>query len=124
MLTISAEEQKHRRQLTNFAVKLMLLAGGIALVVQLFYYFLVISPIRHAVRSEFPLQIFVAIAALGLLAIMLGVNRLKTVPYWAAATLFLIVLTVLTLFSDTPHEISNTFHHCSIFGLFWVSGYS
>jgi len=124
MLKISAEEQKHRRQLTNFAVKLMLLAGGIALVVQLFYYFLVISPIRHAARSEFPLQIFVTIAALGPLAIMLGVNCLKTVPYWAAAILFLVALTVLALFSDTPHEISSTLHHCSIFGPFWVSGYS
>ena len=46
---ISDEEKDRRRQLTNFAVKLMLPTGGIALIVELVYYFLVVSP-RAKVR--------------------------------------------------------------------------
>src|SRR5260221_6261951 len=107
IINLSDEEKDRRRQLTNFAVKLMLLAGGIALIVELVYYFLVVSPVQSTSRLEFPLQISVTVTALGLLAIMLGVNRLKVIPYWVASTVFLLALTFLALFSDTPQEVIN-----------------
>lgn len=107
IINISDEEKNRRRQLTSFTVKLMLLAGGVALIVQLVYYFLIISPTQSVSTQEFPLQISVTVTALGLLAIMLGVNRLKVVPYWVASAIFLLALTFLALFSDTPHEIIN-----------------
>lgn len=107
ILNISDEEKDRRRELTDFAVKLMLLAAGVALIVELGYYFLVISPEPPISRLELPLQLSVTITALGLLAIMLGVNRLKVVPYWVASTIFLLALTFLALFSDTPQEVIN-----------------
>lgn len=107
IINISHEEKNRRRQLTSFTVKLMLLAGGVAFIMQLFYYFLIIAPTQPVSTREFLLQISVTVTVLGLLAIMLGVNRLQVVPYWVASTIFLLALTLLALFSDTPHEIIN-----------------
>ena len=107
IINLSAEEKNRRRQLTNFAVRLMLLAGGVALIVELFYYLLIISPAQPTSNLEIPLQISVTITAQGLLAIMLGVNSLKVIPYWVTSTVFLLALTFLALFSDTPQEVIN-----------------
>jgi signal transduction histidine kinase len=38
---------------------------------------------------------------------VLGVNRLKRIPYWVAPTLYLIILTFLTLYSDTALHLIN-----------------
>ena len=81
-LRLTEEEKKHRRQITNFAVKLMLLAVGVALLVQLVYYFVVISRPASVASWEFPLQMSVTISALGLLALLLGVNHLDAVPHF------------------------------------------
>ena len=74
-LRLTEEEKKHRRQMTNFAVKLMLLAVGVALLVQPVYYFAVISRPLSVSSWEFPLQMSVTVSALGLLALLLGVNH-------------------------------------------------
>ena len=104
-LRLTDEEKKHRRQMTNFAVKLMLLAVGVALLVQLLYYFAVISRPPSVSSWEFPLQMSVTVSALGLLALLLGVNHMNAVPHWVASSLFLLALTFLALFSDNPHEV-------------------
>ena len=104
-LRLTEEEKKHRRQMTNFAVKLMLLAVGVALMVQLVYYFAVISRAPSVSSWEFPLQMSVTVSALGLLALLLGVNHLNAVPHWVPSSLFLLALTFLALFSDNPHEV-------------------
>src|ERR1051325_56472 len=104
-LRLTEEDKKHRRQMTNFAVKLMLLAGGVALVVQLIYSFAVISRASSLPSWAFPLQGSVTVSALGLLVLLLGMNHLKVLPHWVASSLFLLALTFLALFSDNPHEV-------------------
>jgi len=107
MSNITEEEKNRRRQLTNFAVKLTLLAAGVGLALELFYYLFVLSPEQRVYDKELRLLISVTIAALGLLTIMLGVNRWKAIPYWLSSTIFLLALTFLALFSDTPSQIMN-----------------
>src|ERR1051325_10818870 len=104
-LRFTEEEKRHRRQMTNFAVKLMLLGASVALAVQLAYYFVVISRGPSTANWEFPLQVSVNVSTLGLLALLLAVNRLKAVPHWIAPGLFLLALTFLALFSDNSHEV-------------------
>ena len=102
------EEEKHRRrQLTDYAIKLTLLAAGLGLILELFFYLLIISPEQQTTDQGLHLLISVTAMALGVLAVMLGVNRLKTIPYWVGSAAFLLALTVLTLFSDTPDQVTN-----------------
>lgn len=107
IINVPEEEKQRRRQLTDFAVKLTLVAVGLAMILELFYYFLVISPEQRVSDTEAHLLLSVTMAGLGLLAIMLGVNRAKVVPYWLSSTVFLLVLTFLALFSDTPAQVLN-----------------
>ena len=106
MVNVPDEEKKRRRQLTDFAVKLALLAAGAGIVLELFYYLFVLSPEQRVADTEFHLMIAVTTAAVGLLTTMLGVNRSKVIPYWLSSTIFLLVLTCLALFSDTPGEVA------------------
>ena len=107
ILNISEEEKNRRRQLTDFAVKLTILAAGAGLVVELLYYFLGLSPEQRELDWEFRRMIPVTVTALGLLTIMLGVNRLKVIPYWVSSTIFLLAMTILALFSDSPEQVMN-----------------
>jgi len=75
--------------------------------VELLYYFLGLSPQQRASDWEFHLMIPVTITALGLLTIMLGVNRMKAIPYWVSSTIFLVAMTILALFSDSPQQVMN-----------------
>ena len=104
---ITQEEQNRRRQLTRYAIKLTLLAAGVGLALELFFYLFVLSPEQRTADRGLHLLMSVTSIGLGLLTVMLGVNRLKVVPYWVASTLFLLALTVLTLFSDTPPQVMN-----------------
>lgn len=106
-LNITEEEKNRRRQLTDFAVKLTLLGAGVGLILELFYYWLVLSSEQRVSDRELHLLISVTTAALGLLTIMLGVNRSKYIPYWLSSTIFLLALTILALFSDTPLQVMN-----------------
>jgi hypothetical protein len=60
-LRLNEEEKNHRRQMTTFAVKLMLLAMDVALVVQLAYYFIVVSRVQSTSSWEIPLQVSVTL---------------------------------------------------------------
>src|SRR5262245_3941068 len=98
ILNVPDEEKKRRRQLTDFAVKLALLAAGVGMILELFYYLFVLSPAQRVSDMEFHLLISVTVAAVGLSTIMLGVNRSQSIPYWLSSTIFLLVLTSLALF--------------------------
>jgi signal transduction histidine kinase len=104
---LTEEEKRRRRQLTEYAIKLTLLAAGIGLVLELFFYLLILSPEQRATDQGLHLLISVTAMTIGVLATMLGVNRLKTIPYWVGSTVFLLALTIITLFSDTPDQITN-----------------
>jgi len=96
MLSIShltKEEKYRRRQLTDFAVKLTLLAAGAALVVELLYYFLAASPEQRVSFTGLYQLIVVTMVGLILFTLMLGVNKMKSVPYWLVSSLFLLALT-------------------------------
>jgi signal transduction histidine kinase len=107
ILNVPDEEKKRRRQLTDFAVKLALLATGVGIVLEVFYFLFGLSPEQRVSSMESRLLLSVTFAALGLLTIMLGVNRSKVIPYWLSSTVFLLVLTFLALFSDTPAHVMN-----------------
>jgi signal transduction histidine kinase len=104
---LTEEEKDRRRQLTEYAIKLTLLAAGVGLALELFFYFSILSPGERVSDSGLNLLISVTCIALGLLSIMLGVNRLKSVPHWVGSTLFLLALTILTLFTDIPAQVMN-----------------
>ena len=67
IINVPDEEKKRRRQLTDFAVKLALLAAGVGLILELFYYLFVLSPEQRVSDMEFRLMIAVTTAAVGLL---------------------------------------------------------
>jgi signal transduction histidine kinase len=104
---LTEDEKAHRRQLTEYAIRLTLLAAAVGLVLELFFYLLILSPEQWSADRGLHLLISVTAIALGVLALMLGVNRLKNIPYWVGSTAFLLALTVLTLFSDTPDQVTN-----------------
>ena len=107
LLNVPDEEKQRRRQLTDFAVKLSLLATGVGMVLEVFYFLFGLSPEQRISSMESRLLLSVTLAALGLLTIMLGVNRSKLIPYWLSSSVFLLVLTLLALFSDTPAQVMN-----------------
>src|SRR5688500_16252899 len=82
VINISDEEKNRRRLLTNFAVKLTLLAAGVELVLELFYYRFVLSPEQRVSGGELHLLIPGTTTALGLSTIMLGMNRTTVIPLY------------------------------------------
>jgi len=82
VLHIAKDERDRRRQLTNFAVKLTFLAGAVGLALELFFYLCVLLPDQRAAVGGLHLLMSLTSVTLGLLAIMLGMNRLKVIPYW------------------------------------------
>ncbi len=104
---ITEEETRHRRQLTEFAVKLTLLAAAVGLALELFFCFIVLSPDQRILDKGLYLLMSVTTVVLGFLAIMLGMNRLKKIPHWVVSSLFLLALIFLILCSDTLQQLLN-----------------
>jgi len=82
IINVPDEEKQRRWQLTDFAVKLALLATGVGMVLEVFYFLFGLSPEQRVSSMESRLLLSVTFAALGLLTIMIGVNRSKVIPYW------------------------------------------
>jgi len=99
------EEIRHRRQLTDFAVKLTLLTAAVGLALELFFCSFVLSPDQRTLDRGLYLLMSVTTLMLGFLAIMLGMNRLKKIPHWVVSSLFLLALIFLILCSDTPQQL-------------------
>lgn len=100
------EEEKERRRRMSASAVLMILGAAVAvLLVSVIYFYYVLSPAERAVDIRMRLLINTLIAAIGLLAIMLGINQIKSIPYWVSSTIFVVMLIVLGLFSDSPQQI-------------------
>ncbi len=102
---IPEEEKERRRRMTANSVLMILGAAVMALLVSVIYFYFVLSPAERAVDVRMHLLITTSIAAIGLFVIMLGINQIKAIPYWVSSTIFVLMLIILGLFSDTPQEI-------------------
>ena len=103
--SIPEEEKERRRRMTANSVLMVLVAAVAALLVSVIYFYFVLSPAERAADIRMHLLITTSIAAIGLLVIMLGINQIKAIPYWVSSTIFIVMLIILGLFSDTPQEI-------------------
>ena len=102
---IPEEEKERRRRMTTNTV-LMLLGSAVAvLLVYVIYFHLFLSPAERMADIRMRLLINTSIAAIGLFAIMLGINQIKAIPYWVSSTVFIFMLIILGLFSDSPQQI-------------------
>ena len=104
---ITKEEIERRRKLTAHSLKMILGATVVTLLVALFYVTFVFPPEQNVHSTSTHLLINVCIAAIGIFTIMLGVNQLKSIPYWVSSTIFVFLLIILGLFSDAPEQILN-----------------
>ncbi len=104
---IPEEEKERRRRLTANSVLIVLGATAAALLVSVIYFYLILSPAERAVDVRMRLLINTSIAAMGLFAIMLGINQIKAIPYWVSSTIFIVLLIILGLFSDSPQQIMD-----------------
>ena len=95
------DDQRNRRQLTNFALKSAVLSTGVALILEICYFFLILSD-RHG-----SLLMIATAAALAFLAILLRLNQAAAVPHWFASSIFLLALTLFALICDTPEHLLN-----------------
>jgi signal transduction histidine kinase len=102
---IPEEEKERRRRMTANAVLMVLVAAVAALLFSVIYFYFVLSPAERTADARMHLLITTSIAAIGLLVIMLGINQIKAIPYWVSSTIFIFMLIILGLFSDTPQEI-------------------
>jgi signal transduction histidine kinase len=105
--SLTEEENDRRRELTEAAIKMILLADAIGFVMEVVYYRFVLSSDQQAADLGLRLLILTTAGAFVFFSLLLGVNRLKGSPYWVTPTLFLISLTFLTLFSDTAVHLIN-----------------
>jgi signal transduction histidine kinase len=102
---IPEEEKDWRRRMTTNTV-LMLLGAAIAtLLVYVTYFYFVISPGERESDISMRLLINTSIAAMGLFVIMLGINQIKAIPFWVSSTIFIFMMIILGLFSDSPEQI-------------------
>ena len=104
---ISEEEKERRRKMTAISVLMILGAAVAVLLVSVIYFYVVLSPAERAVDMRMRLLINTSIAAIGLFAIMLGINQIKAIPYWVSSTIFIFLLIILGLFSDSPQQIMD-----------------
>jgi len=102
---IPEEEKERRRRMTANAVLMILGAAVAILLVSVIYFYFVFSPAERAVDIRLRLLINTSIAAIGLFAIMLGINQMRAIPYWISSTIFIFMLIALGLFSDSPQQI-------------------
>lgn len=104
---IPEDEQERRRNMTANSVLMILAATGLALLVSLVYFYLVLSPPERVGDVRMRLLIQTSIAAIGLFVIMLGINQIKSIPYWVSSTIFVFMLVILGLFSGSPQQIMD-----------------
>lgn len=102
---IPEEEKERRRLMTARSVLMTLGAAVVVLLVCVIYFYFVLSPVERAVDVRMRLLINTSIAAIGLFTIMLGINQIKAIPYWISSTIFVFMLIILGLFSDSPQQI-------------------
>lgn len=102
---IPEEEKERRRRMTAHAVLMILGTAMAVLLVSVIYFYFVFSPAERAVDIRMRLLITTSIAAIGLFIIMLGINQIKAIPYWVSSTIFIFMLIILGLFSDSPQQI-------------------
>src|SRR5574339_250745 len=99
------EEKERRRRMTAHAVLMILGTAMAVLLVSVIYFFFVFSPTERANDVRLHLLITTSIAAIGLFILMLGINQIKAIPYWVSSTIFIFMLIILGLFSDSPEQI-------------------
>jgi signal transduction histidine kinase len=102
---IPEEEKERRRRMTTNTVLMLLGAVVAVLLVSVIYLYFVLSPAERAVDIRIHLLINTSVAAIGLFAVMLGINQIKAIPYWVSSTIFIFMLIILGLFSDSPQQI-------------------
>jgi len=102
---IPEEEKERRRRMTAISVLMILGAAVAALLVSIIYFYFVLSPAERAIDVRMHLLITTSIAAIGLFVIMLGINQIKAIPYWVSSTIFIFMVIILGLFSDSPQQI-------------------
>jgi len=100
------EDEKDRRRLLTARSVLMTLGAAVAVLLACIIYFdFFLSPVERGVDIRMRLLINTSIAAIGLFTIMLGINQIKAIPYWISSTIFVFMLIILGLFSDSPQQI-------------------
>ena len=104
---IPEEEKERRRRMTTNSVLITLGATIVALLVSVIYFYFILSPVERAIDVRMHLLIHTSIAATGLFVIMLGINQIKAIPYWVSSTIFVVMLIILGLFSDSPRQIMD-----------------
>ncbi len=104
-MNIPGEEKERRRRMTAISVLMILGAAVAALLVSVIYFYFVLSPAERAIDVRMHLLITTSIAAIGLFVIMLGINQIKAIPYWVSSTIFIFMVIILGLFSDSPQQI-------------------
>ena len=103
-LDVSPEEVERRRKLTDNVLKVVLGADIVAL-------FFLATDLSYLVFRQSPadvnlhLLIYICLAAVGILLVMIAMNRIRFIPYWISSTIFILVLIFLGLVSDRPEEI-------------------
>ena len=102
---IPDEEKERRRRMTAHSVLMILGAAVAVLLVSVIYFYFVLSPAERAVDIRMRLLINTSIAGIGLFVIMLGINQIKAIPYWVSSTIFIFMVIILGLFSDSPQQI-------------------
>ena len=102
---IPEEEKERRRRMTAISVLMILGAAVAVLLVSIIYFYFVLSPAERAIDVRMHLLITTSIAAIGLFVIMLGINQIKAIPYWVSSTIFIFMVIILGLFSDSPQQI-------------------
>lgn len=102
------EDEKERRRLMTALSVLMILGAAVAvLLICVIYFYFVLSPAERGDDIRMRLLIHTSIAAIGLFTIMLGINQIKAIPYWVSSTIFVFMLIILGLFSDSPQQIMD-----------------
>jgi signal transduction histidine kinase len=102
---VPEEEKERRRRMTANAVLMILGAAVVELLISVVYFYFFLSPAERAAEIRLRLLINTSIAAIGLFAIMLGINQIKAIPYWISSTIFIVTLIILELFLDSPQQI-------------------
>jgi membrane-associated HD superfamily phosphohydrolase len=103
-LDVSPEEVERRRKLTDNVLKVVLGADIIVLLFLVIDLSYLAFPERPA-AVNLHLLIYTCLAAIGILLVMIAMNRIQSIPYWISSTIFILVLIFLGLVSDTPEEI-------------------
>src|SRR5690606_1002634 len=102
---LTEDEQRHRRELTGYALKLILLVAGLGLIFEVVFYLAVLSPQQRSTAPGLRLLITLTVLGGGWMLLLLVVNRQRKVPYWIVPTVFVLSLVILTLFAHTGRNL-------------------